>query len=49
MWLGLGDVIAALACAAVTFGLRAGTLGLGWNLPTYKSTPPREQTPHDVL
>ncbi|SIS84799.1 Uncharacterized membrane protein YeiH [Roseivivax lentus] len=46
-WLGLGDLIAAMACIAVTFGLRAGTLLLGWNLPTYKSTPPREQTPPD--
>ncbi|MHA6324629.1 trimeric intracellular cation channel family protein [Roseivivax sp. CAU 1753] len=45
VWLGFGDVVAAIGCAAVTFGLRAGTLALGWSLPTYKSTPPREKPP----
>ncbi len=33
--------IAALACAGVTFGLRAGSLLFGWRLPVYKSRPPR--------
>ena len=42
-WLGFGDAIAALACALVTFTLRAGTLARGWSLPTYKSRPPRGQ------
>ncbi|WP_299566406.1 trimeric intracellular cation channel family protein [uncultured Sulfitobacter sp.] len=30
-----------LACAAVTFVLRAGSVLFGWNLPVYKSTPPK--------
>ena len=30
-----------LACAAVTWLLRAGSLRFGWHLPVYKSTPPR--------
>ncbi|MHA7875341.1 trimeric intracellular cation channel family protein [Roseivivax sp.] len=42
-WLGLGDGLAALACAAVTFTLRAGTLARGWRLPTYKARPPRNR------
>jgi len=33
--------IALLACAGTTFALRAGSLGLGWRLPVYKSRPPR--------
>ncbi len=33
---------ALLACAAVTFGLRAGSLALGWRLPVYRSRPPRK-------
>ncbi|MDJ0821478.1 MAG: trimeric intracellular cation channel family protein [Paracoccaceae bacterium] len=33
--------VAALACAGVTFGLRAGSLLFGWRLPVYKSRPPR--------
>nr|WP_319249005.1 trimeric intracellular cation channel family protein [uncultured Celeribacter sp.] len=30
-----------LACAALTFTLRAGSLIWGWSLPVYKSRPPR--------
>ena len=33
--------VALIACAAVTFLLRAGSLVLGWRLPVYKSRPPR--------
>lgn len=32
---------ALLACACVTFILRAGSLVFGWRLPVYKSRPPR--------
>ncbi len=32
---------ALLACAGVTFSLRAGSLIFGWSLPVYKSRPPR--------
>jgi uncharacterized membrane protein YeiH len=30
-----------LACIAVTFALRAGSLAFGWRLPVYKPRPPR--------
>lgn len=33
--------LALLACAVVTWILRAGSLYFGWNLPVYKSTPPK--------
>ncbi|MFZ5964098.1 trimeric intracellular cation channel family protein [Thalassococcus sp. BH17M4-6] len=33
--------LAAIGCALVTFGLRAGSLAFGWRLPVYKSRPPR--------
>ena len=33
--------LALLACAAVTWVLRAGSLWFGWHLPVYKSTPPK--------
>lgn len=33
--------LALWACAAVTFGLRAGSLALGWRLPVYHARPPR--------
>ena len=29
------------ACALVTWGLRAGSLAFGWQLPVYKSRPPK--------
>ncbi|MCB1407655.1 MAG: trimeric intracellular cation channel family protein [Rhodobacteraceae bacterium] len=32
---------ALLACAAVAFLLRAGSLAFGWRLPVYRSRPPR--------
>jgi len=32
---------ALIACAVVTFLLRAGSLAFGWRLPVYKSRPPR--------
>lgn len=32
---------ALLACAAVTFALRAGSVAFGWRLPVYRSRPPR--------
>lgn len=32
---------AVVACAAITFALRAGSLALGWRLPVYRSRPPR--------
>lgn len=33
--------VALLLCAAVTFGLRAGSLLFGWRLPVYRARPPR--------
>ncbi len=45
LWAGL-DLGQALAiCGAVTWVLRAGSIGLGWRLPVYKSTPPRVDAP----
>lgn len=32
---------ALLACAVVTFALRAGSLTFGWRLPVYRARPPR--------
>ena len=37
----LGLFPALVTSAAVTFGLRAGSLALGWQLPVYRSRPPR--------
>ena len=37
----LGLFPALVAASAVTFGLRAGSLALGWRLPVYRSRPPR--------
>jgi uncharacterized membrane protein YeiH len=34
-----------LLCAAATFVLRAGSIGLGWRLPIYKSQPPSAKAP----
>jgi uncharacterized membrane protein YeiH len=39
--LGWPGLPALLACAGVTFALRAGSLGFGWALPIYKARPPR--------
>ncbi|MCX7558640.1 trimeric intracellular cation channel family protein [Sulfitobacter sp. F26204] len=33
--------VALLACALVTWVLRAGSLMFGWHLPVYKSSPPK--------
>lgn len=38
---GMGGWVALMACAAVVFVLRAGSLALGWRLPVYHSRPPR--------
>ncbi len=40
--LGLAPSIAAIACAGVTFVLRAGSMSFGWCLPVYKSRPPSQ-------
>lgn len=41
-WLISPGPPALLACAAVTFALRAGSLAFGWRLPVYKARPPRQ-------
>jgi uncharacterized membrane protein YeiH len=33
---------ALVACGCATFALRAGSMLFGWNLPVYKSRPPRK-------
>ncbi len=33
--------VALMLCAAVTWALRAGSLAFGWQLPVYRSRPPR--------
>lgn len=33
--------VALMACAGVTFALRAGSLAFGWRLPVYRARPPR--------
>ncbi|PYG30386.1 trimeric intracellular cation channel family protein [Pelagimonas varians] len=38
----IGVPMASLACAGITFALRAGSLVFGWALPTYKPRPPRK-------
>ena len=38
---GGANTVVLLATGAVTFLLRAGSLGFGWKLPVYKSRPPR--------
>ncbi len=40
--LDLTPGIAAMACAGVTFVLRAGSMSFGWCIPVYKSRPPRQ-------
>ena len=35
---------ALIVCGAVTLGLRAGSLRLGWRLPVYRARPPRPET-----
>jgi uncharacterized membrane protein YeiH len=34
-------LVAVSACAALTFGLRAGSIQFGWRLPVYRPRPPR--------
>ncbi|MCJ7871201.1 trimeric intracellular cation channel family protein [Phaeobacter sp. J2-8] len=41
--LGFPSEIRLLGCAIITWILRAGSLRFGWQLPLYKSTPPREK------
>lgn len=41
LWLELPATWALLAGAAVTFLLRAGSMVFGWQLPAYRSRPPR--------
>lgn len=43
--LGLTGGLTLLACAAVTFTLRAGSLLFGWRLPVYRPRPPRTLPP----
>jgi uncharacterized membrane protein YeiH len=45
IWAGLGQGVALLLCAALVFGLRAGSLVLGWRLPVYRSQPPSPGAP----
>ncbi|MGR3760805.1 trimeric intracellular cation channel family protein [Roseobacteraceae bacterium NS-SX3] len=40
--LGVPPGPALLACAAVCWGLRAGSIAFGWHLPVYRSRPPRQ-------
>ncbi|MGH1354710.1 MAG: trimeric intracellular cation channel family protein [Thalassovita sp.] len=40
-WLDLSITISLLACAGTTWALRAGSLAFGWQLPVYKSRPPK--------
>ena len=39
--LGIATGWALVACGGTTFALRAGSMLFGWNLPVYKSRPPR--------
>lgn len=39
--LGFNMSLALMICAGVTFILRAGSIGFGWQLPVYKARPPR--------
>ncbi|WP_039017612.1 trimeric intracellular cation channel family protein [Halocynthiibacter namhaensis] len=39
--MGLPPSLVALACAMVTFILRAGSMTFGWTMPAYKSRPPK--------
>jgi uncharacterized membrane protein YeiH len=41
LWSGQSTPAALLACGAVTFTARAGSLLFGWHLPVYRSRPPR--------
>ncbi len=41
MQIGFPQQHALLACAAVCWALRAGSIAFGWHLPVYRSRPPR--------
>jgi uncharacterized membrane protein YeiH len=43
--MGQGGLLPLVACAAVTFVLRAGSMAFGWRLPVYRSAPPRPDKP----
>ncbi len=38
-------LVALIACSAITFALRAGSLAFGWRLPVYRSRPARNHPP----
>jgi len=38
---GLSTGFSLLACAGVTWALRAGSMAFGWRLPVYRARPPR--------
>ncbi len=40
-YLGASTEISLLACAVITWALRAGSLAFGWKLPVYKSRAPK--------
>ncbi|MCF3972567.1 trimeric intracellular cation channel family protein [Paracoccus salsus] len=40
-WLGFQRGVSLIACAAVVWVLRAGSLAWGWKLPVYRPRPPR--------
>lgn len=40
-YLGTSTEICLLACAVITWALRAGSLAFGWKLPVYKSRAPK--------
>jgi uncharacterized membrane protein YeiH len=42
---GLNSGTALVICAAVVLILRAGSLGFGWRLPIYRSSPPKPGAP----
>lgn len=41
--LGGVEAVALIACGAVTWSLRAGSLRFGWRLPVYRARPPRQE------
>lgn len=41
--LGMPRPVALIFCAALVIALRAGSLLLGWRLPTYRPRPPRDR------
>lgn len=41
IFVGLPRPIALLFCGVVVLALRAGSMALGWRLPTYRARPPR--------